>query len=183
MPFTAKLPLPVAAPIPAEHARASVLVVGPFVDARKDRGRCGMKKNGYNGDAADILCAQPPATFLARRLAADLRAVGVDVREPPEDADVRIEGTLLQFFTEAKASVFTVEMETDVHVRLTATATDGLVADREIFVKGSDSSGAPDDDVIQASVDDASAKIARTMSMSVLALLDQRAKDRATGAP
>ena len=160
------------APAPPSGAR-EVVIVGPFVDARLQRGRCGMKKNGYNGDTADVLCAEDPASWVARRLASDLRAVGVIVHDAPHGSALRIEGTLLQFFTEPKTEAFSVELETDVHVVLTATWPDGRVADKELYVKGSETSASGNDAAFQASVDEASTEMSRDLLLAVLALLDR----------
>ena len=160
-------------PAPPSGGR-EVVLVGPFVDARSQRGRCGMKKNGYNGDTADILCAEDPGAWVARRLASDLRAVGVIVHDQPHGSALRIEGTLLQFFTEPQAQAFTVELETDIHVVLTATWPDGAVADKELYVKGTETSAGGNDAAFQASVNDASTHMSRDLLISVLALLDRK---------
>lgn len=170
---TTKVTLPkMLAPAPPSGAR-EVVIVGPFVDARLQRGRCGMKKNGYNGDTADVLCAEDPASWVARRLASDLRAAGVIVHDAPHGSALRIEGTLLQFFTEPKTEAFSVELETDVHVVLTATWSDGTIADKEIYVKGSETSASGNDAAFQASVDEASTQMSRDLLLSVLALVDR----------
>ncbi|MDB5212655.1 MAG: exported protein of unknown function [Myxococcaceae bacterium] len=161
-------------PAPPSGGR-EVVLVGPFVDARRDRGRCGMKKNGYNGDTADVLCAEDPSTWVARRLASDLRAVGVVVHDAPHGSALRIEGTLLQFFTEPKPEAFTVELETDIHVVLTATWPSGAVADKELYVKATETSAAGNDASFQASVNDASTHMSRDLLISVLALLERPA--------
>jgi hypothetical protein len=160
-------------PAPPTGGR-EVVVVGPFVDARPERGRCGMKKNGYYGDTADILCADDPGAWVARRLASELRAAGVIVHDAPHGSALRIEGTLLQFFTEPQPQAFTVDLETDIHVVLTATWPDGAVADKEVYVKGVESSAAGNDAAFQASVNDASTQMSRDLLVSVLALLEQR---------
>ena len=160
------------APAPPSGGR-EVVIVGPFVDARRDRGRCGMKKNGYGGDTADVLCAEDPAAWVARRLASDLRAAGVIVHDAPHGSALRIEGTLLQLFAEPRPEAFTVELETDIHVVLTATWPDGRIADKELYVKGVETSASGGDSAFQASVDEASTQIARELLRSVLVLLDR----------
>ena len=47
----------------------------PFADQRKIRERCGMKKNTYNIDTADVICP-PPAPSFSHVLAEELRARG-----------------------------------------------------------------------------------------------------------
>lgn len=172
-PTTVKLPkLPLGAGTAARTHE--VVLIGPFVDARQQRGRCGMKKNGYNGDTGDILCAEEPATWLASRLASDLRASGVLVHDAPHASELRIEGTLMEFFSEAQPGAWTVEYETDIHVRLKVTWPDGVFAERDIYVKGVEGSAAPTNEVLQDSVDEATTQIARVSSMAVLMLLDRQ---------
>ncbi|MBX3186359.1 MAG: hypothetical protein KF819_05055 [Labilithrix sp.] len=171
IPSTVSLDAPRSRPRASAPTGPRVLVVGPFVDARHERGRCGMKKNGYNGDLADVFCDAPPASWIAARLTGDLRAAGLDAVEPPESAPIRVEGTLLQFFTEPRIGGFTLDQETDIHVKLRVTSSDGLVAERELYVKGVETSIAADDETIQASVDDASRRIAEAMSRAVVSLV------------
>lgn len=39
-----------------------VIVYAPFADARYEITRCGMQKNGYNMDTADVKCTEPPGS-------------------------------------------------------------------------------------------------------------------------
>lgn len=167
------------APVQPSGGR-EVVIVGPFVDARVQRGRCGMKKNGYNGDTADVLCTEDPSAWVARRLASDLRAVGVIVHDAPHGSALRIEGTLVQFFTEPRPEVFSIDLETDIHVVLTATWPDGAIADKQIYVKGVETTASGNDEAFQASTDDASTQMSRHLLLSVLALLDHPGPLRVT---
>jgi hypothetical protein len=119
--------------------------------------------------------------WVAHRLASELRAAGVIVHDAPHGSALRIEGTLLQFFTEPQPQAFTVDLETDIHVVLTATWPDGAVADKELYVKGVESSAAGNDAAFQASVNDASTHMSRDLLVSVLALLDRPAPPRTAG--
>jgi hypothetical protein len=116
-----------------------IALVVPFVDARSTPKRCGMKKNGYNMDTADILCAEPPNQWLAALLAEELRKAGFHVATDPGQVGpgaLRLEGTLTQFFLEPDVGMFTFSPEADIELRLTATAPSGLNAERRFYSKG-----------------------------------------------
>src|SRR5262249_48167564 len=149
-----------------------VVVVVPFRDDRPDRGRCGMQKNGAGSDTAPALCSEDPAAWLARLLAPEARSAGAAVAEAPtRPGAVRVGGALLQFFAEPTPGSSSLAIETDVHVKLTATSASGLVAERSLFVKGEASGLAANDTNFQTSVDDAARRVVRQMVAAVLSLL------------
>ncbi|HEX8107666.1 MAG TPA: hypothetical protein VF516_08045 [Kofleriaceae bacterium] len=116
-----------------------IALVVPFADRRATPQRCGMKKNGYNMDTADILCAEPPNQWLAALLAEELRKAGFRVAADPRQAGpgaLRLEGTLTQFFLEPDVGFFTFSPEADIELRLVASAPSGLVAERRFYCKG-----------------------------------------------
>lgn len=120
------------------EGRAIALIV-PFVDARSTPQRCGMKKNGYNMDTADILCAEPPNQWLAKLLAEELSKAGFQVATDPSQVGpgaLRLEGTLTQFFLEPDVGMFTFSPEADIELRLVATTPSGLNAERRFYTKG-----------------------------------------------
>jgi hypothetical protein len=43
-----------------------VIVALPLVDARKIRDRCGMQKNGYNMDTANVPCSVQPTKWFGK---------------------------------------------------------------------------------------------------------------------
>lgn len=115
-----------------------VIVVMPFMD-RRDRRRCGMKKNGYNMDTADVVCTTLPTRWFAELLATELRASGFVVLSEEDEhrpGALKIEGELLQLFVEPLIGAWSGSTETDLSVELTATTETGLVAKRTFFVKG-----------------------------------------------
>lgn len=164
---------PVAANLTGGKQRY-VAVVVPFADERQTPQRCGMKKNGYNMDTASVLCTEPPATFLATLLASELRAAGFEVytNAAPNGA-VKLEGHLLQFFVEPKVGFVTFTPEADVHVRLVASSTSGLLAERDFYVKGTETSLVGTDENMQRASDTAVRAIVRDMVAAVLSLLDR----------
>jgi hypothetical protein len=127
-----------AAPASGGNGR-QVVVAGPFADERRETRRCGMQKNGYNQDTANVVCKTPPASWIADLLADELRAAGFTVVKagaPHKPSALKVEGALLQFFVEPMAEAFGARCECDVSVRLDATSQTGLRATRIFFAKG-----------------------------------------------
>jgi uncharacterized lipoprotein YajG len=128
----------------AGHGR-TIALVAPFVDHRPQVYRCGMKKNAYGFDTADVSCSPPPDALLALLLAQELEAWGFRVLVNPTAEEVAaapplliVHGELRQYFVEPVVNVFTVSPEADIEVRLTATSPAGLVAVRNFYVKGTE---------------------------------------------
>jgi uncharacterized lipoprotein YajG len=115
----------------------SVVVVVPFEDERAIRHRCGMKKNGYNMDTADLNCSEAPALWIADLIVDQLRAAGFQVSTDSlqQGGGLRVEGSLHKIFVEPLIGFSSVTYETDLHVQLTATSASGLEARRSFFVK------------------------------------------------
>jgi uncharacterized lipoprotein YajG len=145
----------------------------PFADERPARDRCGMQKNGYNMDTANVYCAEEPARFLADLLAKELAASGFRVVPATEGAAVRIEGRLQQFFVEPKIGFFTFTPEADVHVRLVASAATGLLAERDFYVKEVEESLVGTEDNFQQASNAAVRAVVKDMVAAIIALLDR----------
>lgn len=155
--------------------REIVLAV-PYTDDREIQNRCGMKKNGYNMDTASVMCASPPAKHLAELVAKELKAAGFDVRvhgEPAKVSGVKIQGTLFKFFVEPVIGFTTVSMETDIGVRLVATSSNGLNAERSFFVKGTHSAMVATESKFKSSVDDATKQIVNQMVSAIITLMNR----------
>ncbi len=153
----------------------SVLVVVPFADERPVKDRCGMQKNGWNMDTASVFCSADPTQWLAELLAGELRASGFDVlSSPPKGADaVRLEGRLLQFFVEPKVGVFTFSPEADIHVHLVASSPSGLLAERDFYVKGTETSLVGVESNFQAATTSAVRSVVKDMVTAVVGLMDR----------
>lgn len=120
-----------------------IALIVPFTDARPTPARCGMKKNGWNMDTADILCSEPPNQWLGRLLADELRKAGFRVVSDPGQLGpnaLQIAGTLTQFFLEPDLGGFTVGHEADIGLQLVATTSSGLTAERRFYTKGRETS-------------------------------------------
>lgn len=116
-----------------------VVVVIPFRDERAIRGRCGMKKNGYNMDTADAICQSDPNAWFATLLANELRAAGFRVLSESQDHKreaLIVEGELLKIFVEPVIGFWTGSLEADLSFQLKASSETGLAAQRTFFVKG-----------------------------------------------
>jgi len=135
------------------HGR-EIVVVRPFRDARPVS-RCGMKKNGYNQDSASIFC-RAPASMVADLVADQLSQAGFRVLRDRRDASpstIILSGSLEQLFVEPKNNYFSVEIETDVALRLRATTTYGFSAERLFYVKGDEATFFAAEDDMQLSFD------------------------------
>ena len=155
--------------------REIVLLV-PYDDERNIQNRCGMKKNGYNMDTADVFCSTPPAQQLAEAVAEELRNAGFNVRtqgEASKASGVKIQGALLKFFVEPVIGFTTVSMETDISVHLIATSNNGLNAERTFFVKGVQSAMVATKSNFQGSVNNATAQIVKQIVTAIITLMNR----------
>jgi hypothetical protein len=153
----------------------NVQVMLPFTDDRPVKERCGMQKNGWNMDTANVYCSADPAQWLADLLAGELRESGFNVLSPSQGgADaIRLEGHLLQFFVEPKLGVFTFSPEADVHVHLVASSSSGLIAERDFYVKGTETSLVGVESNFQSATTSAVRAVVKDMVGAVLALMDR----------
>lgn len=151
---------------PAHERVSSAMQVGqgreillmPFTDERLLVERCGMKKNSYNMDTADIRCAVPPNQWLTALLAAELRAAGFVVLSEPSQAGpetLRLETWLSKFFIEAKVGAVTNSPEADLELRMVASTRTGLDAQRHFYFKGEEGAAFALESNFQAAADDA----------------------------
>lgn len=157
-------------------SRPLITLVTPFDDIRPQKKRCGMKKNGYNMDTADIFCGADPARYLAQRLAVELDKAGFEVQHKAAAGSsdgLKLEGQLWQFFVEPKVGAFTFTPEADVHVRLFATSPSGLKAERSFYVKWEETSMVGTDDNFQIAVDKATSGAVINMTHAVQDLVQR----------
>ena len=117
-----------------------VTLIRPFA-SRRIQARCGMKKNGYNMDTANVLCGGAPEVMLADILARQLATAGFRVLVDPRQAGpstLVLSGTVNQTFLEPKQDFFSVTFETDIELELTAQTGTGVFAQRRFYVKGAE---------------------------------------------
>jgi hypothetical protein len=113
------------------------LIIPAFVDQRQIKNRIGMQKNGFGMDTANALPDQSVETWLTTRLGTELQSSGFQiVSEGTNPKAAKVQGYLLKLFIEPVQQWTTVDLETDLSVRLRVTRPDGLEAERQYFVKG-----------------------------------------------
>lgn len=152
-----------------------VLVDLPFPEGRRKLGRCGMKKNGYGMDSADILCSEAPGSWVGHALAAGLVRAGFRVltpTSPPGPSTVIVRGTVSQFFVEPNIRMWDAAFEANIGLTLVLTSQSGLVATRRFYVKGEHDSQHQTEDDAQAAADEATNELVRVAVTSIGALLD-----------
>jgi hypothetical protein len=159
------------------RGRGREVLVAPFIDERPLQARCGMKKNGYNADTADVLCPEPHmGDFLGRAFAEHLRASQFALVVPGQhrSADpLFLEGRISELFVEPVIHVFSSTVETDIGVHLRARTQSGLIADRFFYVKGTDSNFWGTDGAFQISFEKATTAVVSSMTRAVADLMDR----------
>lgn len=153
-----------------------IILLVPFADERDIKNRCGMKKNGYNMDTADVFCSPPSAQQLAESVAEELRKAGFNVKTQEDTSKatgVKIQGTLLKFFVEPVIGFTTISMETDISVHLIASSNNGLNAERTFYVKGTQSAMAATESNFQGSVNNATSQIVKQIVTAIITLMNR----------
>jgi hypothetical protein len=153
----------------------TIVLVRPFKNQRR-QARCGMKKNGYNMDTANVLCDGAPEVFLADLLAGQLAAAGFRVLADPRQAGrstIVLTGTLGQVFLEPKMDYFLATFETDISLVLTARTRAGLVATRTFYVKGNEATAFASEDDMQRSFDSGARQLVTSVVGAVANLADR----------
>jgi hypothetical protein len=153
-----------------------IIVLSPFADGRPEVARCGMQKNGYGSDTADVKCTEPPGRWFADELAVALTRAGFrPLRSDavPGPTTVVVRGSVRQLFLEPVHHFWTLTVEGDFSANLVVTSPSGLHAERAFFVKGEKTAMASTAGVFQDAADSASYRIARDMVQSLTELLDR----------
>lgn len=152
----------------------AIVVRRPFIDRRSEQ-RCGMKKDAYNNDTAKIICASDPSPALGDLVAAELAASGFKVLRDEEQAGpttVVLTGTVTQVFVEPVVGFASLNIETDIGLKLHAQTRDGLAADRTFYVKGDEAILMISDETIQRSFDSSVRQLVTSVVGAVANLLD-----------
>lgn len=153
-----------------------VIVDAPFVDERYERARCGMQKNGWDMDTANVSCTVPPGRWFADELAIELARAGYKPLRSdavPGPTTVVVRGAVQQLFLEPVKHFWTVNVEGDFGASLVVTTPNGLHAERGFFVKGEEASWASTEGTFQSAADVASHRLAREMVVALTDLLDR----------
>ncbi|MDP2339508.1 MAG: hypothetical protein Q8O67_01010 [Deltaproteobacteria bacterium] len=160
-----------------DRGQGRTVVVVPWLDARPQPHRCGMKRNGYGFETVNVYCADEPGELLATRLRAHLQAAGFRVIDVDDDAaasaDWRVEGVLRQLFVEPDVGFLLVSPETDIEVDLLVTRRGGLRARRTFYVKHIESSLVPADAFFQRSFEAGVRKEGVVVVAALIELMDR----------
>jgi len=152
-----------------------IALVTAFDDRRPQPERCGMQKNGYNMDTADVNCTLPPPKWLSDALARGLQNAGfvVTAAPSPSPTAARVEGDVLQFFVEPKLGFFTFTPEADIAVRLKVSTPSGLRAERVFYFKSEEVSFVGLEYNFQAAADVSTSQAVIGMVQAIAGLLDR----------
>lgn len=153
-----------------------IVVDTSFADRRPFPSRCGMQKNGYNIDTADVRCTVPPPVWLSAALKQGLVSAGFQVREsnePRTASAVHVEGAVLQFFVEPDVGFVTFTPEADISVKLVVTSASGLLAERVFYVKAIEESLVGTEDNFQKAADEGTRQVVQAMVTAIATLLDR----------
>jgi hypothetical protein len=162
-----------------------IALISPFFDERPSTYRCGMRKNGYNTDTADVMCLLPPAKWLANALSQGLTSAGFRVstgRNSQSPSAVIVQGVVLQFFVEPYLSFFTISPEADISVKLVVSTPSGLRAERVFYVKGVEVSFTAAEYNFQAAAESATQQAVDAMVRAIASLLDRYSPAQASPA-
>lgn len=166
--------LPTAPTSGYSGGQGRALVIPAFVDQRQDKNRIGMQKNGFGMDTASALPDQSVETWLTNRLGAELQSAGFQiVSEGANPKATKVQGHLLKLFVEPVQQWSTVDLETDLSVRVRVTRSDGLEAERLYFVKGVGQGLMSLGGAYSASVSNATGTLMKRMVADIINLLNR----------
>ena len=152
------------------------LVIPAFIDQRQDKNRIGMQKNGFGMDTASALPDQSVETWLTTRLGAELQSAGFQiVSDGANPKAAKVQGHVLKLFVEPVQQWSTVDLETDLSVRVRVTRSDGLEAERLYFVKGVGQGLMSLGGAYSASVSNATDTLMKRMVADIINLLNRSA--------
>jgi hypothetical protein len=157
--------------------RGREVVVQKFIDVRNEQDRCGMKKNGYNADTANVICPEPDlGNWLAWTFASRLKSAGFSVIAPGQQRSpdpLFVEGRIEQLFVEPVLYFFSANIETDLGVQVVARTGSGMTAARIFYVKGTDSAFWGTDGAFQTSFENATQSMLTSMVEAVADLMNR----------
>lgn len=153
-----------------------IILEAPFADQRPLPARCGMQKNGYNMDTANVNCTVSPPAWLSKALEQGLVSAGFRVRGKDNEQSpsaVHVEGAVLQFFVEPDVGFTTFTPEADISVKLVVTSASGLRAERVFYVKGIEESLVGSEENFQKAATGGTQQIVSAMVNAIAGLLDR----------
>ncbi|RYZ07377.1 MAG: hypothetical protein EOO73_12025 [Myxococcales bacterium] len=139
------------------------VIVFPVHDEREEQTRCGVKRNGFGAETANVLCEPDPSQWLGELVLRGLDRAGFKVvtTQTAKTADpLRLRLGLKHLFIDQVNGALTVALVTDAHVVIQAQTETGLSAERSFFAKSENDVLAVLDSGLQASMDEAVEKLA-----------------------
>jgi hypothetical protein len=149
------------------------VVVFPATDTRTEQARCGVKRNTYGVETADVLCSPEPSQWLSELVlrGLDRAKFKIVTTRTAQSADpLRIRLRLEHLFIDQVPGMLTVTLHADVHVIVTAENAAGLVAERSFLVQSETEVAAVLDSKLQETMDLATQQLADRLVEAVLAL-------------
>ena len=149
------------------------VILFPAVDERQEPARCGVKRNTYGMETADVLCTPEPSQWLSELILRGLdrarfKVVTTLTAKSPDP--LRIHLRLEHLFIDQIPGFWMVTLNTDVHVVVAADSAAGLAAERAFFVQSRSEVMGVLDSGLQASMDQATQQLADHIIDAVLAL-------------
>ncbi len=149
------------------------VIVFPVQDERDDSKRCGVKRNGFEAETADVLCEPEPSQWLGELVLRALDRAGFKVvtTQSAKSADpLRLHVKLKHLFIDQVNGVLSVALVTDAHVVIEANTQTGLSAERSFFAKSEKDVLGVVDSGLQASMDQAVEQLADEMVTALIGL-------------
>jgi len=164
-------PLPTASA--AHGGGGRELVVFPAVDTRTEQARCGVKRNTYGSETANVLCTPEPSQWLSELVLrgldrAKFKIVTTQTAHSPDPLRIRLR--LDHLFIDQIPGMLTVTLHADVHVIVSAENSAGLVAERSFLVQTDSQVAGVLDSGLQDAMDQATQRLADRVVDAVLAL-------------
>jgi hypothetical protein len=164
------------AAVTLEGGAGREVVVFPVEDRREDTERCGVKRNSFGAETADVRCQPEPAVWLVELTLrglhrAGFRPVTLITKTTADPLQLRLE--LEHLFIDVVPGVLTLTFIADVHVIVRAETASGLVATRSFFVKVKEESALGTNVPYQRAMDRATKALVARIVRAVVKLADE----------
>jgi hypothetical protein len=165
-----------ATKVTVRGGRGREVIVMPAKDSRSDRSRCGVKRNTYGVETANVYCSPRPDEWLGLLVVrglhqAGFRVVTTKTKQGPDPLFLHLK--LEHLFVDQVPGMWTVALIADAHVVVKAATLSGLSAERSFFVKGQNDVAGVLDSGIQVAMDAAAERLANAIVKAVVGLADR----------
>ena len=165
---TASLSPQAPAGLPAlQRGYREVVLVG-VNDARRQRDRVGVRKNGYGAETADVVSSIDPLIWLEESVAETLRRTGYSLVDNPSDESIALELNVTHLFSEVEPGFWSADWVANVRFSLEAELPDGSrhrhrIAGIAVWTGNSSVGSNPHEEVLQQAMDQAMERTATAM--------------------